>query len=108
MLLALFGYLHTKRNIYFSNLISPSHITRISNNNFEDAVSTRMRDLPIKVKHSKQLLAILIKTAVLEYPLHFHQMLQDYVQDYLCINSQQYIGEKKNLGSTSSFDENGG
>jgi hypothetical protein len=82
MFLALFGDLYTKSFIYFSSLISSSHITRTGNNDYEDAVPTPMSDLLIKLKHSMQPLAILVKLQVLEYPLHFLQMSQDCIGDY--------------------------
>lgn len=66
-----------------------------------------MSDLLITVKHQKQLLATLVKLQALEFPLHFLQMLQDYIGDP-CIMIEQYIGGKKNLWYTSSLDEKRG
>ena len=47
------------------------------------------------VKHSKQLLAILVKLQALEYPLHFLQMLQDCLGLPLYYNCSSISGERK-------------
>jgi hypothetical protein len=95
--LSSFWDLYTKSFIYFSSLIFSSHITRTGNNHYEDAVPTPMSDLLIKLKHSKQLLAILVKLQVLEYPLHFLQMSQDCVGDYSCIIIRSSISVERKI-----------